>query len=83
MIQFQTTFIHSSGQTRLHVTTFGRPWMDPNGPEISLSFDQEAAAVCMARIAAFKSENDDGPDVLRWLDRMLIRLVRFLFNFIM
>lgn len=28
----------------------------------------------MARIAIFKSEIDDGPDVLRWLDRMLIRL---------
>ncbi len=30
----------------------------------------------MARIAVFKAEIDDGPDVLRWLDRMLIRLVR-------
>lgn len=29
----------------------------------------------MARIAAFRAEGDDGPDVLRWLDRMLIRLV--------
>lgn len=28
----------------------------------------------MARIAVFKAEIDDGPDVLRWLDRMLIRL---------
>lgn len=28
----------------------------------------------MARIAIFKAEIDDGPDVLRWLDRMLIRL---------
>ena len=23
----------------------------------------------------FRAETDDGPDVLRWLDRMLIRLV--------
>ena len=29
----------------------------------------------MARLAAFRAESDDGPDVLRWLDRMLIRLV--------
>ena len=29
----------------------------------------------MARIAVFRAETDDGPDVLRWLDRMLIRLV--------
>lgn len=30
----------------------------------------------MARIASFKAEVDDGPDVLRWLDRMLIRMVQ-------
>ena len=28
----------------------------------------------MARLASFKADIDDGPDVLRWLDRMLIRL---------
>merc|ERR1719494_1159251 len=28
----------------------------------------------MSRIAVFRAEGDDGPDVLRWLDRMLIRL---------
>ena len=33
----------------------------------------------MARIAVFKSEIDDNPDVMRWLDRMLIRLVGFVF----
>ena len=38
-------------------------------------FDQEAAAVLMARIAAYRADNDEGADVLRWLDRMLIRLV--------
>ena len=38
------------------------------------SFDQEAAAVLMARITLFKAEQDDGADVLRWVDRMLIRL---------
>ena len=40
----------------------------------------------MARLAAFRAESDEGPDVLRWLDRMLIRLVpnfsieKFLFS---
>ena len=29
----------------------------------------------MVAIVCCRSENDDGPDVLRWLDRMLIRLV--------
>lgn len=28
----------------------------------------------MARIAVFEAEVEDGPDALRWVDRMLIRL---------
>ena len=75
MIQFLTYYQHSSGQYHLRVTTVARPLSGPSGdPAISQSFDQEAAAVLMARIAVFKSEVDDGPDVLRWVDRMLIRL---------
>jgi protein transport protein SEC23 len=50
-------------------------WAEPSNPAISASFDQEAAAVLMARISTFKAEVDDAPDVLRWLDRMLIRMV--------
>ncbi|KAL1924493.1 uncharacterized protein VTP21DRAFT_4147 [Calcarisporiella thermophila] len=74
LIQFVTYFQHASGQYRLRVTTIARNWADNAGPIVAASFDQEAAAVLMARIAVFKSEIDDGPDVLRWLDRMLIRL---------
>ncbi|KAI8855156.1 putative SEC23-component of COPII coat of ER-golgi vesicle [Chytridium lagenaria] len=59
LIQFVTLYQHSSGQFRLRVTTVAR------STDIAASFDQEAAAV---------AEIDDGPDVLRWLDRMLIRL---------
>ena len=69
-----TYYQHSSGQFRLRVTTVARNWAEGTSPEIPASFDQEAAAILMARIAVFKSEYDDGPDVLRWLDRMLIRL---------
>lgn len=43
---------------------------------LAAGFDQEAAAVLMARMATFRAESDDGPDVLRWIDRTLIRLVR-------
>jgi len=52
-------------------------WVDAsmNIQHIAAGFDQEASAVLMARIAVFRAETDDGPDVLRWLDRMLIRLV--------
>ncbi|KAJ1673009.1 GTPase-activating protein S23, partial [Spiromyces aspiralis] len=74
LIQFATEYQHSSGQKRLRVTTIARGWAEGSSPEIANSFDQEAAAVLMARIAAFKTESDEPSDVLRWLDRMLIRL---------
>ena len=78
IIQFTTLYLHSSGSQRLRVTTIPRVWAEHTNPAIPGSFDQEASAVLMARIGSFKSEVDDGPDVLRWLDRMLIRVVRLL-----
>ncbi|KAF8940552.1 protein transporter SEC23 [Dissophora ornata] len=74
LIQFVTRYQHSSGLFKLRVTTVARSWVEGNSPIVAQSFDQETAAVLMARIAVFKAEIDDGPDVLRWLDRMLIRL---------
>uniref|UniRef100_A0A8B9F6Z6 Protein transport protein SEC23 n=1 Tax=Amazona collaria TaxID=241587 RepID=A0A8B9F6Z6_9PSIT len=41
---------------------------------IEAAFDQEAAAVLMARLGVYRAESEEGPDVLRWLDRQLIRL---------
>ncbi|CAG0921771.1 unnamed protein product [Notodromas monacha] len=75
-IQFITQYQHSSGQKRVRVTTLNRNWADASTQltHISAGFDQEAAAVLMGRFAAFRAETDDGPDVLRWVDRMLIRL---------
>ncbi|MCJ1414309.1 GTPase-activating protein S23 [Xylographa parallela] len=75
MMQYLTYYQHSSGQFHLRVTTVARNLSGPAGdPAIAHSFDQEAAAVLMSRIAVFKAEVDDGPDVLRWVDRMLIKL---------
>ncbi|KAF1850023.1 transport protein-like protein sec23 [Cucurbitaria berberidis CBS 394.84] len=75
IVQFLTQYQHSAGQYHLRVTTVARNLSGPSGdPAIAQSFDQEAAAVLMSRIAVFKAEVDDGPDVLRWVDRMLIRL---------
>jgi protein transport protein SEC23 len=74
LIQFVTHYQHASGQHRLRVTTVVRNFAEAGSPSIAASFDQEAAAVLMARIAVFKAEIDDSPDVLRWLERMLIRL---------
>ena len=48
---------------------------------IASGFDQEASAVLMGRVVMYRAETDDGPDALRWLDRMLIRLVRNKFRY--
>jgi len=74
-LQFQTTYQHSSGRKRLRVTTVSSRYTDANMTDIIQGFDQEAAAVLMARYAVWKCENEDPLDVLRWVDRMLIRLV--------
>lgn len=74
LIQFVTHYQHPSGHFRLRVTTLARQFAEAGHPSIAANFDQESAAVLMARIAVFKAEIDDSPDVLRWLDRMLIRL---------
>eukprot|EP00294_Goniomonas_avonlea_P013357 CAMPEP_0114556282 /NCGR_PEP_ID=MMETSP0114-20121206/9212_1 /TAXON_ID=31324 /ORGANISM="Goniomonas sp, Strain m" /LENGTH=677 /DNA_ID=CAMNT_0001741489 /DNA_START=307 /DNA_END=2340 /DNA_ORIENTATION=+ len=74
--QFVTSYLHSSGQHRLRVTTVAQNWAQPeNLLEISQSFDQECAAVLMARYSVAKSDSEEALDILRWLDRMLIRLV--------
>ncbi|KAF8209348.1 hypothetical protein K438DRAFT_1960345 [Mycena galopus ATCC 62051] len=59
---------------RLRVTTIARSFCRSRLTSIAASFNQETATVLMARIAVFKAEIDDSPDVLRWLDRMLIRV---------
>ncbi|XP_036202212.1 protein transport protein Sec23A isoform X2 [Myotis myotis] len=78
-IQFVTQYQHSSGQRRIRVTTIARNWADAQTQiqSIAASFDQEAAAILMARLAIYRAETEEGPDVLRWLDRQLIRLFMF------
>uniref|UniRef100_A0AAY5K3H4 Protein transport protein SEC23 n=1 Tax=Esox lucius TaxID=8010 RepID=A0AAY5K3H4_ESOLU len=75
-IQFVTQYQHSNTQKRIRVTTIARNWADAQSQiqHIESSFDQEASAVIMARLGVFRAESEDGPDVLRWLDRQLIRL---------
>ncbi|XP_064103382.1 protein transport protein Sec23A-like [Macrobrachium nipponense] len=84
-VQFITRYQHPSGQLRCRVTTVARNWVDPQTGQhaVSAGFDQEAAAVLMARLAVHRSETDqDGTDVLRWVDRMLIRLCQKFGEFI-
>ena len=43
--------------------------------ELAYGFDQEAAAVLMARYAVHRMQDQEALDVIRWLDRMLIKAV--------
>jgi len=76
-IQFLTRYQHSDGKTRLRATTLCGPWHNESQTDIDpikFSFDQEAAAVLSARLAVHRTETEDVSDVLRWVDRSLIRL---------
>ncbi|KAI0561480.1 vesicle coat complex COPII subunit Sec23 [Gracilaria domingensis] len=74
-VQFVTRYIHASGQHRMRVTTTAGRWTSGENIEaVAAGFDQDAAAVLMARMAVYKTENEDSFDILRWVDRMLIRL---------
>jgi len=43
--------------------------------EMAYGFDQETAAVLMARYAVYQTNETESMDVIRWLDRQLIKLV--------
>ena len=74
-VQFITRYVHPTGQHRMRVTTTAGTWTTgDNIRRIAEGFDQDAAAVLMARMAVYKTENEDSFDILRWVDRMLIRL---------
>jgi hypothetical protein len=62
-----TVFCVCARQVR--VTTAARRWADSSSSTADLvaGFDQEAAAVLMARHAAFKTDYEDAFDVLRWV----------------
>ncbi|EOA29902.1 hypothetical protein CARUB_v10012995mg [Capsella rubella] len=75
-LQFLTSYQNPEGQTLLRVTTVCRQWIDNavSSEELVKGFDQETAAVVMARLASLKMESEEGFDATRWLDRNLIRL---------
>mmetsp|Transcript_28195 Transcript_28195/g.63859 ORF Transcript_28195/g.63859 Transcript_28195/m.63859 type:complete len:770 (-) Transcript_28195:276-2585(-) len=75
-MQFLTTYQASNGRFRLRVSTVCGGWhSDPaDHTPVACSFDQEAATVLMARLAVHRCLTEDVADVMRWLDRSLIRL---------
>ena len=42
---------------------------------MAYGIDQETAAVLMARYAVYQTNDQESMDVIRWLDRQLIKLV--------
>jgi protein transport protein SEC23 len=75
-LQFLTSYQNTEGKMLLRVTTITRRWIDSAviSEELVQGFDQETAAVVMARITSLKMEMEEGFDATRWLDRSLIRL---------
>ncbi|XP_072970140.1 protein transport protein SEC23 E-like [Typha angustifolia] len=74
-IQFITNYQNPEGQMRMRVTTIARQWVDgANTEELVGGFDQETAAVVLARYISLKMEMEEEFDATRWLDRTLIRL---------
>ncbi|XP_010435181.1 PREDICTED: protein transport protein SEC23 [Camelina sativa] len=75
-LQFVTSYQNPEGKNLLRVTTVTRQWVDTavSTEELVQGFDQETAAVVMARLTSLKMETEEGFDATRWLDRTLIRL---------
>lgn len=74
-LQFQTSYLHPSGRKRLRVTTVSCRYANAQMTDLQQGFDQEAAAVLVARYAVSKCEKEDPMAVMSWVDRLLIKLM--------
>jgi protein transport protein SEC23 len=76
-VQFQVFYTHSSGRARLRVTTVRYPFIEASEPrKIVQGIDQEVSTVLLARLAAHRTENEATIEVVRWLDRLLIKFMK-------
>ncbi|KAJ0806758.1 putative protein transport protein Sec23 [Helianthus annuus] len=75
-IQTVTSYLSIDGESKMRVTTITRRWLETSvlSEELVQGFDQETAAVVMARLTSYKMEMEESFDATRWLDRTLIRL---------
>ncbi|KAG9390471.1 COPII coat complex component, Sec23 (Sec23) [Carpediemonas membranifera] len=74
-VQFKTRYQSPAGDYILRVTTMAYRWAGREGARVvSAGFDQEAAIAAVARIACWKAESMPSADVLRWVDRAVIKL---------
>ncbi|XP_010274198.1 PREDICTED: protein transport protein sec23 [Nelumbo nucifera] len=72
-IQFITRYWHGNMGIRQRVTTAARRWVGKRSPEIGSGFDQDTAATIIARLAIHRAEQSHARDVIRWLDKRLIK----------
>jgi len=75
-IQLVTTYQHASGVYRMRVSTLALNWHQDKTSlmQIGNGFDQYTAVALMARVAAYRAKKESSSDILRWLDRSLIKL---------
>jgi len=74
--QIVTQYQHPNGEHRMRVSSVARNVGDTQRQieNLARGFDQEAAAVLTARYVAHRARSEETFDIMRWLDRMLIRL---------
>lgn len=81
-IQFATRYKHPSGPTFLRVTTIVRNYLEKsNHIQYLGGLDQETVIAVYAKLAARKSLESDTVPVIRWLDRILILLMKKFSNY--
>lgn len=85
-IQLLTTYVAGDRSHRLRVTTVSRSILGSlnsgsNTQELIKGFDQESACVMLAKIGVIKGYSEDYSEVLKWLDKCLIRLLTKLTTF--
>ncbi|KAJ3450735.1 protein transport protein sec23 [Anaeramoeba flamelloides] len=83
IIQFKTISYDSDGNIKIRVTTSGHKFSDfaSNPNIIKQSFDQEAAAVLVSRLAVMRTKTEKIGTILRWLDKSLIQVCQKFANF--
>ena len=85
-LQIMTTYRHSTGRTHLRVSTISKTYADHANQQglnyLRAGFDQEAAAVLVARYATWRSQTEGIFDIRGWIDRTLIKLCSMFGNYV-
>lgn len=78
-VQFTTAFRDAAGRQVLRVTTSCLRFAPEATPAVALQgLDQEAAVAALVRQVVWRSHEEEPEDLLRWLDRALIRACKVL-----